>query len=51
MGIEQGKRLRERVDDDCNADALQTALDAYALASGGRPPGTQEFVSYPPRRF
>ena len=44
MGMRQGSRMRELLTLDRYIDQVTTVVDACALACGGRPAGTQEFV-------
>ena len=48
MGRAQAARMRSLASDEVYASTLITAIDACALASQGRPPGTQIFVDYRP---
>jgi hypothetical protein len=51
MGLLQAERMRQLTSDDRYAESLLNAIDACALACGGRPESTQDFVIYPPVYF
>lgn len=51
MGLHQAERMRDVTSDERYAESLLNAIDACALANGGRPNDTQDFVAFPPDAF
>ena len=52
LGIEQARLLREPLFNESRyVDTLKLAVQTVALRYGGRPPGTQNFVDFPPKNF
>ncbi|WP_143707412.1 hypothetical protein [Uliginosibacterium sp. TH139] len=46
MGVEQGRLMRNIVPESLYVQQMLSAIDAVAMACGGRPEGTQGFVDY-----
>lgn len=51
LGIEQSLILRPTMDESFYVESLLTAIHAITLRCAERPPGTQNFVIYPPREY
>lgn len=51
LGLEQARILRESFSIKNYVDSLLTAIHAMTLRQSGRPPGTQNFVDFPPSYF
>ncbi len=51
LGMEQSRVFLARYQDERYAEVLATAVDLCALRIGERPPGTQDFVAFPPASY